>query len=153
MNFPKWALWLLAPVLGAVVSGYLLSQFLAGVLAFLIGSVDVRSLGNIPRISLDKEEELKDIKIAISYLYIHSPPPVTTAETVPENVPQEPPEKPPQYRVIFTYVGLIKSYAIINGRLLKEGDKVSNVERIIKIKKDGVLLSGKWGKRWIKVIE
>ena len=153
MNFPKWALWLLAPVLGAVVSGYLLSQFLAGVLVFLIGSVDVRSLGNIPRISLDKKEELKDIKIAISYLYIHSPPPANTAETVPEDVPKEQPEKPPQYRVIFTYVGLIKSYAIINGRLLKEGDKVSNVERIIKIKKDGVLLSGKWGKRWIKVIE
>ncbi len=153
MNFPKWALWLLAPAFGAVVVGYLSSQFLTGVWVFLLGNVDTRSLGNIPRFTVDEAEGLKDIKTALNYLYIPSPPPVTPAETVPENVPQETPERPPQYRVIFTYVGLIKSYAIIDGRLLKEGDKVSNVERIIKIKKDGVLLSGKWGKRWIKVME
>ncbi len=61
-------------------------------------------------------------------------------------------EKPPKYKVQFVFLGK-KKYAIINGRLLREGDPISPEEKIVKITKKGVLLSGRWGKRWIYLIE
>ncbi|WP_457627668.1 hypothetical protein [Persephonella sp.] len=61
-------------------------------------------------------------------------------------------EPPPAYRISFIYIGN-GSYAIINGRLYKEGDRISPDEKIIKISPDGVLLRGKWGDRWIKFSE
>ncbi len=77
---------------------------------------------------------------------------VRKKEEIPVQV-MERPEKPPQYRVTFTYVGLKKNYAIINGMLFREGDPVSPDERVVKITREGVLLSGRWGERWLRVVE
>ena len=88
----------------------------------------------------------------VSYLYI--PPKVVIKKEEREStVEAKKEEKPPSYKVTFTYVGAVRSFAIIDGRLFREGDMVSENERIIKIKRDGVLLSGKWGERWIKILE
>jgi len=88
----------------------------------------------------------------VSYLYI--PPKVV--EKVEERAgtdEKKQEEQPPSYRVTFTYVGALRSFAIIDGKLFREGDMVSENEKIVKINRDGVLLSGKWGERWIKILE
>ncbi len=59
------------------------------------------------------------------------------------------PEKPPYYKLIFTLIGARKKYAIIDGRLFTEGDRISPYERVEQIREKKVLLSGKWGKRWL----
>ena len=56
--------------------------------------------------------------------------------------------KPPSYRLSFTFLGK-KKYAIINGRLFREGERVSPDERIVRISEGKVLLSGRWGRRWL----
>ncbi|NPA58428.1 MAG: hypothetical protein GXN94_03935 [Aquificae bacterium] len=58
-------------------------------------------------------------------------------------------EQPPQYKVSFIYIGKGR-YAIINGKLYKEGDILPSDEKIVKITKNGVLIKGKWGDRWLK---
>ncbi len=60
-------------------------------------------------------------------------------------------ESPPQYKISFIYIGKDR-YVIINGKLLKEGENISRDEKIIKIYRDGVLLKGKWGERWIRFL-
>ncbi len=61
-------------------------------------------------------------------------------------------EKPPQYKISFIYIGNSR-YAIINGRLLKEGENISKDEKVIKIHKNGILLKGRWGERWIRFLK
>ena len=155
MKFPRWAIWLLAPLPLAVAGGYLSSKLFTGAWVYILGRVNTGGLDGMPELAISeiKKYRLADIKNAVNLLYLPPPPQVTRVEEPAQETSQKPPEKPPEYTVIFTYVGLLKSYAIINGRLLKEGDMVSNEERIIKIKRDGVLLSGRWGKRWIKVLK
>ncbi len=60
--------------------------------------------------------------------------------------------KPPSYRLSFTFLGK-KKYAIINGRLFREGERVSPHERIVRILEGKVLLSGRWGRRWLMLGE
>lgn len=62
--------------------------------------------------------------------------------------PGEAEGKPPPYRLSFTFVGR-KKYAIINGKLFREGERISPHERIVRISEGKVLLSGRWGKRWL----
>ena len=58
---------------------------------------------------------------------------------------------PPQYRVSFIYVGKEKRFAIINGKLYQEGDKLGKYEFIEKIKEGKIKLRGRWGERWLKL--
>ena len=88
----------------------------------------------------------------VGYLYIPLPRVIVKEEKEIEPI-EEKQEKPPPYRVSFTFVGAIRSFAIIDGRLFKEGDMVSKDEKIVKIMRDGVLLSGKWGRRWLRILE
>jgi len=62
-------------------------------------------------------------------------------------------EKPPAYRLVFTYLGKRKRYAIIDGRLVTEGERISPHERVVKITEEKVLLSGRWGKRWLTLVD
>ncbi len=59
-------------------------------------------------------------------------------------------EKAPLYKIEFIYIRKNSKYVIINGRIYREGDKISDKEYIAKIKEDGILLNGYWGLRWIK---
>ena len=59
----------------------------------------------------------------------------------------------PSYKIVYIYIGAHKKYVFINGKLLKEGDKITESDRVVKIKKDKVLIAGKWGKAWFKLIK
>ncbi len=63
------------------------------------------------------------------------------------------PEKPPAHRLMLTYLGERKNYAIIDGRLVAEGERISPHERVVKITEEKVLLSGRWGKRWLTLVD
>ncbi len=58
---------------------------------------------------------------------------------------------PPVYKINLVYIRDGKKYVVINGKILTEGSKISDKEYIVKIEKDGVLLNGYWGARWIKL--
>ncbi|SNZ02884.1 Type II secretion system protein B [Persephonella hydrogeniphila] len=73
--------------------------------------------------------------------------------SIPEIRKKETLEKPPpEYKISFIYIGKNR-YVIINNRLYKEGDRISPDEKIVRITKDGILLNGKWGERWIKFLK
>ncbi|WP_457623257.1 hypothetical protein [Persephonella sp.] len=61
--------------------------------------------------------------------------------------------EPPEYNISLIYIGVNKRFAIINGQIYKEKDRISSDEVVKKIFKDGVLLDGKWGERWIKFLK
>ncbi|GEM_PF-2691242 len=152
MKLRKWMLWMVAPVPVAVAGGYFASSILIESLKMLVISSKSKEFSQIPDFQI-MEGMLKPE--AFEYIsYIHIPAKRVVEIKKEENV-QKPKkeEKPPEYRVTFTFVGTVRNYAIINGRLLKEGDPVSENEKIIKIRKDGVLLTGKWGERWLKIME
>ncbi len=67
-------------------------------------------------------------------------------ETISEKKIKEP---PPDYKIRFIYIGINKKFVMINGKLYRENDRISKDERIKKIEKDRILLTGKWGERWI----
>ncbi|WP_293446076.1 hypothetical protein [Persephonella sp.] len=91
----------------------------------------------------EKKEKSVDIEFLQTVLNI-KPYTVKTANKI--KTPEQP---PPFYKISFIYIGKSR-YTIINGKLYTEGDKVSPEERIVRISKEGVLLKGKWGERWIK---
>jgi len=57
---------------------------------------------------------------------------------------------PPNYKISLIYIRNGRRYAIVNGKILTEGSKISDREIILRIEEDGILLDGYWGKRWIK---
>ncbi len=91
----------------------------------------------------EKREKELNLELLQTVLNVR-PYTVKTVEKI--KTPQKP---PPFYKVSFIYIGTNR-YTIINGKLYSEGDRISPEERIIKISKEGVLLKGKWGERWIK---
>ncbi|WP_457634558.1 hypothetical protein [Persephonella sp.] len=91
----------------------------------------------------EKKEKKVDIEFLQTVLNI-KPYSVKTANKV--KTPEKP---PPFYKISFIYIGKNR-YTIINGKLFTEGEKVSPEEKIVRISKEGVLLKGKWGERWIK---
>lgn len=77
------------------------------------------------------------------------PPPLRKKITIPKvDIKKQP---PPVYNISMVYIGVNKKFAVINNRLLTEGDFISDKEYIVLIKKDGILLDGAWGKRWLKI--
>ena len=91
----------------------------------------------------EKKEKKVDIDLLQTFLYVR-PYTVKTAEKM--KITQKP---PPFYKISFIYIGRSR-YTIINGKLYREGDRISPDEKIVRISKNGVLLKGKWGERWIK---
>ena len=91
----------------------------------------------------EKKEKKVDIDLLQSLLYVR---PYTVKKDEKKKIPRKP---PPQYKISFIYIGKNR-YTIINGRLYREGDMISPDEKIVRISKNGVLLKGKWGERWIE---
>ncbi len=150
MKVPKHLIYLVAPVPLILGATYYLSSlavpYLEGL--FLKRSKELPGVPDFQfqEVKLDRRafEVLRSIELKRKVEV-----PVERAEA--QEV-QRPPEKPPAYRVQFVFLGE-KKYAIIDGRLFKEGDPVSPEEKIVKITRKGVLLSGRWGKRWLYLIE
>ena len=61
-----------------------------------------------------------------------------------------PPPETAEKRVSFILVNQKKRLAIIDGKLVHEGDVIDN-RKIAKIEKDKVLLKGKEGEKWLKM--
>ncbi len=77
--------------------------------------------------------------------------PVKNLKIVKIKKPKEKVPPPPVYRISLIYIRDGKKYVVINGRILTEGSRLSDKEYIVKIEKDGVLVNGAWGYRWIKL--
>ena len=60
-------------------------------------------------------------------------------------------QPPPKYSINMIYVGVNKKFVVLNNKLLTEGDFISDKEYVVLIDKEGVLLDGDWGKRWIRI--
>ena len=58
----------------------------------------------------------------------------------------------PTYDISFIYIGKHR-YVIIDNKLWSEGDTLPYGEKILRITKDGILVTGKWGERWIKFLK
>lgn len=57
---------------------------------------------------------------------------------------------PPEIALTSIYMGQKIKFATINGNVYKNGMMLDS-EKIVKIEKDRIMLSGPWGKRWISV--
>ncbi len=91
----------------------------------------------------EKKEKKVDIELLQTLLYVKP----YTIKTVQKTKNLQKP--PPFYKINFIYIGKNR-YTIINGKLYTEGERISPEEKIVRISKNGVLLRGKWGERWIK---
>jgi len=148
MKLTKYKLMLLLPVPLSVLAGYYVSGILlSGVEKMLVPQTG-KELYALPDFEFKEVEFNPEVVKVLSYIDLS----VKRVEK-PSEKAEDKPEKPPNYVLSFTYVGDRKSYAIINGMLFKEGDWLSPEERVSKIVRNGVLLSGKWGKRWLRVSE
>lgn len=148
MRVPKYLLYLLLPVpLTLLLSHYVSSKGVS-----LLGSHLVRGMDEgLKRISDFELQEVKPDKRGVEMLsYVELRPKVE--KTVQTEVPQERPQEPPSHKVQLVFLGR-RNYAIVDGRLLREGEDLSPEERVVRITKDGVLVSGRWGKRWLRVLE
>ncbi len=149
MSIPKYILYLLVPLPVALILSYYLSLNMASYLEHILLKDQGKELARVPDFEV---QEAKLDRRAIDVLaYIDVGHKTRKAPLVAKS-PKKSPEKPPSYRVQFVFVGK-KNYAIINGRLLREGDYLSQEEKIVKITRKGVLLSGRWGKRWLYIVE
>lgn len=57
---------------------------------------------------------------------------------------------PPEYEPSSIYVGKSYKFVTLDGDVYREGQTVHE-EKILKIERDKILLSGPWGKRWVFV--
>lgn len=60
-------------------------------------------------------------------------------------------DTPPRYKVSSILKGDDRTFAVINGKIYRRGDKISENEEILRIDTRRILLRGKWGDRWIYV--
>jgi len=148
MRVPKYLLYLLLPVpLTLLLSYYLSSKGVSLLESHLVGGRDE----GLKRMSDFELQEVKQDKRGVEMLsYVELRPKVEkTAQT---EVTQERLQEPPSHKVQLVFLGR-RNYAIVDGRLLREGEDLSPEERVVRITKDGVLVSGRWGKRWLRVLE
>ena len=152
MKIRKSFLMLLIPVAIGAIGGYLTARAILKLINEGLSLPSGKEFLQLPDFQIVEFRMDEKAFEYVSYLYI--PPKVVKRKEERESpVDAKEEQKPPQYRVTFTFVGAVRSFAIIDGRLFREGDMVSENEKIVKIKRDGVLLSGKWGERWIKILE
>ncbi|EDP76669.1 hypothetical protein [Hydrogenivirga sp. 128-5-R1-1] len=148
MKLTVYKLMLLLPVPLSVVVGYYVSGLLASGVEERLVPTTGKELHTLPDFEFKEVEFNPEVVNVLSYIDLKP----KKAEKPPAETGKEP-EKPPTYVLSFTYVGERRRYAIINGMLVKEGDRLSPEEKVVRITREGVLLSGKWGKRWLRVSE
>ncbi len=152
MKVRKSLLMIVIPIAIGAIGGYLTSRAILNLINEGLSLPSGKEFLQLPDFQLVEFRMDEKAFEYVSYLYI-PPKVVRKKEERERSVEAKKEEKPPSYKVTFTYVGAVRSFAIIDGRLFREGDMVSENERIIKINRDGVLLSGKRGERWIKILE
>ncbi len=144
----KYIILLALPVPVLALLAYYVSSYVHTKM-ILLTPAPGKQIAELPDLQVKEAEFDPEVVTLLSAVDVKRPVPTEPRRPV----SLEKPERPPTYRVTFTYVGERRNYAIINGMLLKEGDPVSQYERVVKITREGVLLSGKWGERWLPVVE
>ncbi len=104
-------------------------------------SPEIPQIPSIVRIKTEGEQTL----ISLIEVRPYTAPKIEEKTKTVEKAP------PPTYRISFIYIGKHK-YVIIDNKLWSEGDTLPYGEKILRITKDGVLVTGKWGERWIKFL-
>ncbi|WP_029522179.1 hypothetical protein [Persephonella sp. KM09-Lau-8] len=104
-------------------------------------SPEIPKIPSIVRIKTEGEQTL----ISLIEVRPYTAPKIEEKTKTVEKAP------PPTYRISFIYIGKHK-YVIIDNKLWSEGDTLPYGEKILRITKDGVLVTGKWGERWIKFL-
>ncbi|NPA42014.1 MAG: general secretion pathway protein GspB [Aquificae bacterium] len=134
---------LIIPAFISISIGYYGVNFLFGKARLLGGPSEVPTL-SIPQVSLENTDNLKKALNIITKLDFE--PKVVQEE-------EQLQEREITYELRFVFVGKRERYAIINGKLVREGEKLYEGVRVLKITPDGVLLSGKGGRRWVYLID
>lgn len=153
MKLSRFKLMLILPIPIAVAVGYYGSQYIKVLVADLIKEHTRKGTAQVPDIELIKGDLDKEVLKVLASLRIGGEGNREGSKGGASEAGTQKQVGPPNYELSFTYISSGKKYAIINGMLFTEGQNVSSEERIIKITKEGVLLSGKWGKRWLKVVD
>lgn len=155
MKVGPFLLMLLVPPILALVAAYYAEDFFFKRLESFAKprkpSLQIPQLVGIPEPTFDRE----NIK-ALRSLFKEEEKPISK---IPQGVPlpkpvqgqKEQEKPPPSYTLSFVFLGPEGNYAIINGKVFREGDRVSPDERIVKITKEGVVLEGRWGRRWLYI--
>jgi hypothetical protein len=101
---------------------------------------------NTPRITERKQSSVSSIKNPIDLTKTSEQgfPKASLEETVP------PPAATTEKRISFILVNRNKKLAIIDGKLVHEGDKVDN-HTVARIEKDKILLKNREGEKWLKL--
>ncbi len=124
---------------------YFLSVYLHNYLKDIVISQAKQIKPRIIQIQVKRKELQTDFLEAFSLISFEK---IEEQVIVKQNSQGDGKNSPPSYRVTFIFLGE-KKFAIVNGILFREGDRISPEEKIIKIKEDGIILYGKWGERWI----
>ncbi len=148
MKLTVYKLMIALPVPLALVVGYYLADLLALQIGRSITPESGKEFARLPDFELRKVEFNPEVVNVLSYIDIRK----RKAEEVPKTA-EKTPERPPSYILSFTYLGNRKSYAIINGMLVREGDILPSKEKVVRITREGVLLLGRWGRRWLRISE
>lgn len=149
MRINRYIYYLLVPVPVVVLAAYYLSFALTSYLGSLfIDKTDKKHIG-VPDFELQEVKFDTKVVEALSHINLK---PVFKEELEKKEPAGETLKKPPSYSLQFVFIGR-KRYAIVNGKLFMEGEHISPDEKIVKITKRGVLLYGRWGKRWLYVVD
>ncbi len=143
LRLNRYLIMLMLPaIMGAFIAKYV-ADYLEGLLSPRIMEASRITIPDIPEAGMDAMKDLDESLGILSRVRVNP----KVAQTDKSSEP------PPKYKLTFIYIGVRDRYVIINGRILKEGDMVSAEEKIIKIDRRAVLLSGKWGERWIRLLD
>lgn len=116
---------------------------------FLTLKVSAPPIPSVPSVNFSGDKESSfGAKDFMALLPKIEPP---LPQEVVQELPQEKPQTPPPKLRVTTIVISKERVAVIEGRLFKEGDVIHSGERIVKITRDGVLLEGRWGRRWVYI--
>ncbi len=147
MRFNRYALLLIAPLPVALLIGYYAGFFVESMVREAVLRAEDKQYPQVP------DFEVKEIALSPEVFEVLSEVKLKRGKVQKQVAEKKEVKAPPSYRLSFTYVGPKSRYAIINGRLVKEGEMLSEEERVIRITRKGVLLSGRWGRRWLWVGE
>ena len=145
LKLDKYALLLVAPAVGGFIVSWYAGQAIREDLMRKINRETEVSVKPITAVDLQTLRTAQRLTSPLASLPV--------VPYVPQQAQEETKEPPPNYKLSFVYVGRSKKFAVINGKLYKEGDLLPSEERILKIRKDSILLTGKWGERWIKLLD
>ena len=143
MKARKYLLFLAVPLAVAVGMSFYASSLIISYMRDDLRVIGGERPPSIPVVRSLHAGESRELAEFLSYLSI---------KPTPAYLPKKTGERPPAYRLQLVLLGE-ENYAIINDMLFREGDILPSEERIVRITREGVLLSGKWGKRWIYLIK